>query len=122
MRLPSSPFVSYADDDTFWELTRVEQALSQIDPANAMRNRIYMGAMQYHGLWNFKTMGVEGWHFRFSQAVDRHDKLFAPSPNETASTKMMQEDRYATRYLPHNATAAMKDAARYLLRPYPMHM
>ena len=107
---PSVPFVAYTDDDTFWGLTRVVQTLSLLRPAEAHRNRIYAGAMQYHSWYDFRQMNIRGWHFTLPGAVH----MFT-------SSREGFDPRNTTHMLPPGASQAQFDmAARHFFKPYPM--
>lgn len=102
---PRAPFIAYADDDTYWSLTRVEQSLGLLRPAEAATLRIYAGTMQYHAWWDFRKMESHGWFFGFP-----------------AAAKMLQDPKQfvPSEAMPPNATREQEAMASRFHWPYPM--
>ena len=107
--MPSTPFVAYGDDDTFWALTRMSESLMWLRPGRAgladlpHRVHMYIGAMQYHQFWDFRIMKSSGWHWSLPVAA----KEFAHRYNQSESN------------WPY-ATAKTLNLTAPFQKPYPM--
>lgn len=100
---PMAPFIAYGDDDTFWALTRVQETLLAMQPREAFRLDMYMGAMQYHGFWDFAKMTSAGWYWTLP-----------------AAGKGYAADFKASTAMPMDANQATQSIAHLFHRPYPM--
>lgn len=78
-RWPAAPFLAYADDDTFWALSRVTSSLAWLPLRDVQTHRIYMGAMQYHAFWDFQSMVAHGWYWTFPTAGHAFKREFTPA-------------------------------------------
>ena len=116
---PTTPFVAYGDDDTFWALQRIDGTFSLMQTAfatrgrDARRLRLYAGAMQYHSWWDFQEMTSVGWHFTLPAAAREYDHVVS-----SLATAGLPTD--GTSRLPNDTTPEMAAAARRFFRPYPM--
>ena len=101
--LPTTPFIAYGDDDTFWAITRWVGTLTALSVVEPETRYVYAGAMQYHDYWDLRTMTSHGWFWTLPQAGRGYLTDFK---EETSN--------------PLEADEAAKQRAAPFQRPYPM--